>query len=171
MASCDPMESPSGRACDERTKRCRERIASTMRWRSEVGVVIRDGSRGLTLARSAGALVQLVEELLDAILAGDRFVVDELQIRHAPQPQARSDLTAEEGSGALERARRALFGLCFGAGRAERGVIHASVLKVGRHLDARDRDEPDAGVVHFAREQIPQLAANLIGDAIGTRSL
>ena len=40
IASCDPIESPSGRACDESTKRCRARIASTISLNLRAFVVI-----------------------------------------------------------------------------------------------------------------------------------
>ena len=45
------------------------------------------------------------------------------------------------------------------------------MLQVGLTLHARQRDEPDPGIVDLAREQHRQLAADLIGDAIGTGTL
>ena len=49
--------------------------------------------------------------------------------------------------------------------------MDARLLKVRRDLHARQRHEPDARIVHFAREQRGQFAADLIGDAVGSRAL
>src|SRR5919197_3860015 len=168
MASCDPIESPSGRAWDEMTKRCRARIASAMRWRS--------GSGFASIVAGVAAIpvvagVQLVEQLLDAILAGNRLVVDELQVGYAAQPQPRSDLPTQEGRGAFERPCRGALRLRFSAGRSERRVVHTRVLQIRRHLDARDRHEADARVVHLAREELAQLASNLIRYPVGSGAL
>src|SRR6478736_17619 len=95
MASCEPIESPSGREWDERTKRWRERTASTMRAMS--GLVVIGVCRGIGCgARRVFRGANLVEELFDPILAGDRLVVEELELRRPFQPQPRSDLTAQE---------------------------------------------------------------------------
>src|SRR5262249_1957762 len=149
---------PSGRAWEESTNRRRDRIASTIDPISGLVVI------GIRM-RAAGAVrgVDLVEELLDSILAGDRFIVEELELGHALQPQPRADLPPQKRRGALEGAggvpaRRVV---------AERRVRHAGVLQVRRHRDARDGDEPDAGIVDVAREQLRDLAADLIADARG----
>src|SRR5204862_7780192 len=83
IASWEPIESPSGRLCDERTKRCRWRIASAIRSISGLRLVIVFGN------------VELVQDLLDAILAGDRLLVDERQLRSPLQPQPRAALPAQ----------------------------------------------------------------------------
>src|SRR5438552_927227 len=57
----------------------------------------------LVISRMA-ARFDLVEELLDPVLAGDRFVVHERHFRRPLQAQPRSDLAAEERRGALQRA-------------------------------------------------------------------
>ena len=111
--------------------------------------------------------VEIVQELLDPVLAGDGLVVDELELRDAPQTKAGSNLTAQERNRPLQAARRV-------AARpvvAERSEEHASVLQIRRHLNARDRDEPDARVVNVAREQLAELAADLVGDALWTGTL
>ena len=58
--------------------------------------------RGRSAAR-AGVL-DLVQQLLDAVLAGDRFVVDERQLGDALQAEPRPDLPAQERRRPLERA-------------------------------------------------------------------
>src|SRR5476649_1993315 len=102
IAICEPRESPSGRECDEITKRCRVRMASTICWisgagGSGAGVVIAIGSR-----RRVG--LDLVEQLLDAVLARDRLVDHELQLGHALQPEPRSDLPPQERNRAVQCA-------------------------------------------------------------------
>src|SRR6476646_1812703 len=89
-ASSEPMESPSGRACDAITKRWLARMISTILLSS--GFVM-----GFwRLVRAAGVRLvraNLVQNLLDAILAGNGLVEDERQFRRPPQPQPRPDLT------------------------------------------------------------------------------
>src|SRR4029077_9361976 len=94
IASCEPIESPSGLACDERTKRCRVWIASTICWISGL-VVIGLRVRGLDLGCRVGIGVcrmvrgaDFAEQLLDPVLAGDRVIVEELDLRGALQPGA-----------------------------------------------------------------------------------
>src|SRR5262245_7990813 len=115
--------------------------------------------------------VELVDQLLDAILAGDRLVVDEPQFGDAAQAQARSDLTAEKRGGALQRALRAAARLRLVTARSERCEVDARLLQIRGDLDARQGHEPDARIVHLAREQAGELAANLIRDAIRSRAL
>src|SRR5262245_19910880 len=157
MASCDPMESPSGRACDDSTNRCRLRTASTI---SRIAGLVVIGGR----SRSAA---DLVEQLLDAVLAGNRFVVVERELRRALQPQARADLAPQEAGGAGQRP----LGVATALLVAERRVVHASLLQIWAHADARQRHEPDPRIVDLAREQRRQLAPDLIGDTIGSRAL
>src|SRR5437899_6943624 len=159
-ASCDPIESPSGRACEERTNRCRTRMASVIRSSSGARLLVWIGV-------VVGACMNVAEDLLDALLAGDRFIVHEYELRHAFQPQPRADLPPEERGRALERARARAPRLLV----TERRIEDARLLDVVRHLDARQRHEADARVVHFAREQLRQLGADLIGDAVGPRAL
>src|SRR5262252_8071659 len=117
MASCDPIESPSGRECDERTKRCRERIASTI-CASSGGVVV-IGIRGCVGGVDGSFRgANVVQELLDAVLAGDGFVVEELDLRRPFETQPGADLASHERGGAAERAIGAAAGLVV----AQRGV-------------------------------------------------
>ena len=51
---------------------------------------------------------------------------------------------------------------------AERRVEDPRLLDVRADLHAGDRDEPDAGIVHFAGEQLAELASNLIRDPVWT---
>src|SRR5262245_50840429 len=99
-------------------------MASTMHWRAAVSVMV--------ILVVACRRPQLVQQLLDPILAGDRGVVDELQIGRPPQPQPRSELAPQERPGALERlgGRRTCLLV------AERGVVDARQLQVRADLHA-----------------------------------
>src|SRR5215217_3672937 len=123
MASCDPIESPSGRECDDSTKRCRARMAATI-----------SGTRGLLmiLRRLAriGPCLELVQQLLDPILAGNRFVVLEQQFGGPLEPQPRSNLPAQKRRRAAKGARRVAAALVV----TQRGVEHAGLLQIRRHL-------------------------------------
>src|SRR4051812_34753108 len=99
IASCEPMESPSGRACDVIRKRCLAFTASriwainapAVAWRaSGTGLLIgvrlaaRRVGRGrigvvLTGRRGAALDAEFVENPLDAVAAFDRFVEEELE--------------------------------------------------------------------------------------------
>src|SRR3954447_25188740 len=107
MASCEPIASPSGRACDDSTNVRRARIASTIRSISGAGVVT-VVPIGIGIARGMGIGANLVQELFDAVLARNRLVVNPLQFGRALEPQPRSDLTAEEGDHTVQRARARL---------------------------------------------------------------
>jgi len=89
----------------------------------------------------------------------------ELDFGYAAQAQSGADLAAQERCRPAQR----LFGFAARLGIAERGVVHARQLQIGRHRDARQRDEADAGIVNrTATEQLADLLPNLIADAIGT---
>ena len=91
------------------------------------------------------------------------LVEEELQLGHASQPQPPAELAAEERRRALERPR----GLPPRLLVAERRVVDARELQVGGDLDAGERQEADARIVHLARLSIPrQLDADLIADAL-----
>src|SRR5579862_7953969 len=178
IASDDPIESPSGRACDEMTKRRRSRIAAAIRSTAAgsglaivVGVIGRRGGRG----RSGSVRsVELAQQALDPVLARDRFVVEELELGSPPQTQCRADAASEERRRAVEGLRGVLPRLVIAqaAGRRpDRRVVDACELQVRRHLDARQRNEPDPRVVHFAGDEQCELAADLIGDAVGSGAL
>src|SRR5262249_15533466 len=93
MASWDPIESPSARACEGRTNRPRVRTASTIARICVSFIIVGHWRRGM----------DLVEQLLDAILAGDRVVVVEGELGRPLQAQPRPDLPAEEAGRAAER--------------------------------------------------------------------
>ena len=76
----------------------------------------------------------------------DALVEEELQLGRTPEPQASGELTAQERRRALQRP----CGLPPGFLVAERGVVDARVLEVGGDLDAGDRQEADARIVHLA---------------------
>src|SRR5204862_5134201 len=102
-ASCDPIESPSGRAWEEIRNRRRAWIASQISVFG-VGVVIR--GRGLVgSGRRPGVRLGLdfLEGLLDAVVLGDRLVVGEFELGHPPEADALRDLAAQERRGAVER--------------------------------------------------------------------
>src|SRR5229473_1977389 len=119
MASADPIESPSGLACDEITNRCFVRSASTIARNGAVLV------RFSVIVGTAGG-VKLVEDALDPVLAFDRFVVGEFEIRRPLEAQARANLPPQERRGPFQRARAR------GSRRvvAERGVEDARQLQV-----------------------------------------
>ncbi len=111
--------------------------------------------------------MDLAEQLLDAVLAGNRFVVVEYQLRRTLQAQARADLPPQEPS----RARQRALGVAPALLVAERSVVHASLLQVAAHLHPGQRHEPDARIVNLPGEQRGQLAADLIGHALGPGAL
>lgn len=108
--------------------------------------------------------MEIPEELLDAILTGDRLVVQEFQLRHAFQTEPRADLAAEERDGSTERP----LGISPRMFIAERGEEDPGLLDVGADLDSGDRHETDSRIVDLAREQMAQLASNLIRDTVWT---
>ena len=89
-------------------------------------------------------------DLLDAVLAGDRLVVTELELRRALQPQPRC---RSAGAGTASRARAPAPLSCARLVVAERGVEHARQLQVGADLHAGQGDEADA------RDRAPRARA------------
>src|SRR5215510_11303893 len=84
------------------TNRCRLRIASATCARVASALVI------VMLFPLRVFLVQVADNLLDAVLVGDGFVESELQLGDATQLQASTDVTAEERRRTLQRACRLL---------------------------------------------------------------
>src|SRR3954470_20763128 len=89
IASCEPMESPSGRACEVRRKRLRRRISSRICCTGAAGMTpaadcslfivfgpvahaIVDARGGGRLGRSFG--VEILQDFLDAVVLLDGFV-------------------------------------------------------------------------------------------------
>src|SRR4051812_28952431 len=109
------------------TNRCRARIASTIFCSSGLVVIV-----GVSVRSPRSGRADFVQQPLDTILSGNRFVVEECQLRDPLEAQPRPDLPAQEWSGPLDGALAVLAGLLV----AERGVVHARSLKVRRHLHA-----------------------------------
>jgi hypothetical protein len=110
-------------------------------------------------------LVQIPDDLLDAILVRDRLVEAEFDLRRAPEAQALADLPPHERRGALKRAR----GVLLRSVIAQAGVEDAGELEIGSHGHARQRDESDPRVVDLASQQhLAELLANLIADTVRT---
>src|SRR5436190_10914362 len=144
------------------TKRFRPLMAAAMASRSGLVVIV---VVGVVATRAARGGIDLVQELFDTVLSGDRFVVVKLELGRTPQTQRLADAAAQERRGAGERPGGVLSrGPVVAARRRsrERCVVDARELQVGRHLDARQRQEPDAGIVDLARNQVGELAADLI---------
>src|SRR5688500_3191071 len=100
MATCEPIASPSGRACDTTTKRRRVRMASAT-WAIVASVEV------VVIGRLR-LLLELLKNLFDAVLVRNRFVEPELELRHAPQLHPAADLAPQERRGAVERLLRVL---------------------------------------------------------------
>src|SRR5688572_3102148 len=100
-ASCEPMESPSGRAWEVSRKRWRFSSSSRICRRTGsaavavvVWLIVLGVVRGVAIgifgaAGRAGA--DLLQDALDAVSALDRFVEEEFELGHAFQPEAASD--------------------------------------------------------------------------------
>src|SRR5439155_3502633 len=127
MASCDPIESPSGRECEEMRKRRRARMASTT-CRNSLLLV------GLGDVGIVGGM-DVLQELLDAILSGDRIVVGEPELWYAPQAKPSAKLAAQKWRRAFEGASRGGPGALVAEHR-----VHDS-----RHLQIRAEMHPRQG--------------------------
>ena len=111
--------------------------------------------------------MNLVEDLLDPVLAGDRVVVDERELRYALQAQPGANLPPQECGGAAEREAARAPSLLVAKHRVE----HAGLLDVGADLHASQGDESDPWIVDLARQKRRELGSNLVGHPIGTRAL
>src|SRR4030095_15924050 len=104
-------------------------------------------------------LVKIAQNLLDAILMRHRLVEPEIDLRNAPQAQPAADVASQE----RRRTGEGGGGIAPRRGITHHGVEHARQLQIRRHLDARQRDEADAGIVDdTSSEEIAQLLTNLI---------
>src|SRR4051794_14798239 len=104
IASCDPMESPSGRECELMTNRWRSRIASQIRVTASVlfvGVVWWGILCGTRVGR-----VDLLQQLLDPRLVGDRLVEHEINLRDPAQAEPLGELAPHERRHAQKRLLR-----------------------------------------------------------------
>src|SRR5919106_4755653 len=162
------MASPSGRTCEVSTKRRRSRISWTARARPSTGLGAgAPASVAVVIVGRAGRflLTKVAQDLLDAVLVLNRLVEAEFDFWHPAQADAGADLTPEERRGPLEGFLRLEPGLRI----AERRVEDFRDLQVGRDLDAGERDEADARVVHVpAGQHLAQLLADLIPHTVRT---
>ena len=171
IASDEPMASPSGRACDATTKRCRCRIASaTCR-------VVAFASSALVSRRCGGSCRRCCAASSSCrsrrICSMRSWWPIDSSNRNSSSGTRRSCSRRRPGGGrtalrapAPWRCPRARLLV------AHRRVVDARQLQIGRDLHPRQGDEADAGIVHgAAAEQLAQLLANLVADAIRTMSL
>jgi hypothetical protein len=128
--------------------------------RSSSGSFSSPAPGGLAL-RALG--LQILQDALDAVLALDVLVEEELKFGNASQAQPLADLPAQERLGPLERAA----GLRPRLGIAERRVIDARVLQVRRDLDARDGDEAYSRIVDRARQKLRDVLTNCSPTRLG----
>src|SRR5215211_5176104 len=161
IASCEPIESPSGRAWEVIRNRRRLVISSQIRSIASAALSARGSllvvfdvwvivsCHKIVEVGIGGAFCLDVEhDLLDPILAFDAVVVRELQHRYVLEPQPAADVAAQERCGAAESTRGFLARLVV----ADGGVEHARLLQVRADLDARDRQKADAGIVNLTRD-------------------
>ncbi len=91
--------------------------------------------------------VDLLDDLLDAILRRDRFVVDELHFGRAAQRQPFGQQVADEPAGALEGFLRLL---ALG-GVADDRPVDARQRQIAGHLGAGDGDQAHARIADLGR--------------------
>src|SRR4029079_17238145 len=90
-------------ACEEMRNRERARMAlqiSVGAVSAVADVIVPNG-----VMPGRGLRFQLLEDLFDAILTGNRFVVEELELRHPPEPEPLAQVPSQEGRRPLERFR------------------------------------------------------------------
>jgi hypothetical protein len=82
----------------------------------------------------------------------------EMQRRHRVDVQALEQAVAQEAGGLVQR-----FGGLFRVAR-EQAEEHLGVRVVGRHLDGLDRHHAHPRVLQLARDQLRQIALDLVGN-------
>src|SRR5687768_14932932 len=91
--SWDPIESPSGRACE--VSRIRRRFSSSSRiWRRTDSVAVAVVVFWLIVLRVLPSPGDFLQELFDAIAARHGLVVEELELGHALEAHPAADLAA-----------------------------------------------------------------------------
>src|SRR4051812_20689541 len=170
MASCDPIESPSGLACEVSRNRWRRSISSRICRTADLAastrsLIIVAGTDRVAIIRPACPFrPELLENALDTIALFDRVVEEEGQLRHALQAKPLANLSPQKRACPLERARRfALDGVV-----ADNRVVHARLLQVGRHRNAGDGQESDPGIVNLSGQQRRKLRLYLVADTRGS---
>src|SRR5690349_6093984 len=108
-------------------------------------------------------VVDLPQELLDALAAIDRLVVGEVEVGGEPQLQLDADLVAQVAARLLQGLAgvRALLVV------AVHRPVDARLAQVGRHLDSGDGDQPDARVAHALGEELPEQLLDHLRHALG----
>jgi hypothetical protein len=94
--------------------------------------------------------VELIENLFNTILSGNRIVIDEAQLWRPLQSQTPTHLSAKEW-------RRAVKGVCACRARrgiAQRGVVDACQLQIRADVRTRHGNEPEAGIVDVSHKQL-----------------
>ena len=115
------------------------------------------------LHRARGVLgVNLLDDLLDAILGRDRFVEDELHFGRAAQRQPLGEQMAHEAAGALERFLRLLSLV----GVADDGPVDARERQIGRDLGAGHGNQTDARIPDFGLQHLTDFFAHLFLNAL-----
>src|SRR5688500_4415253 len=146
-ASAEPIESASGFSWQISVMRDAPRMAS------------RTASR---LIRTL-LILDLSEQLEDTVAGLDRVVVPDHELRNVPDRQAAAELSAQPWGGIGQRLER-LIALVLAAEDADPDLGRA---EVACGLDARDRGEPDARVLHLTLQQLHQLLPDLAVEPIG----
>src|SRR5918993_4009088 len=164
IASCEPMESPSGRECELITNRWRARIASQMRAIGPALLFAIVWWWGI-LCGPRVVRVDLLQQLLDARLVGDRLVEHERDFRHPSQAQPLRELSAHERCHALQR----FFGGPLSRSVAQSRVVDVGNLQVGADTHPRDGHEPHPGIVDIAREHVAGFRLDLLAQPLGPR--
>src|SRR5690349_8609499 len=137
IASWDPIESPSGLACEVSRKRWRRRISSQIRRTAEAAAAASTGSL-IIIARIVSVVadarpgrpfrLEFLKNSFDAIALFDRLVVEERQFRDTLEAQPLADPAPQKWRRPIERARRLSSRLVV----ADRRVVDARLLKIGR---------------------------------------
>jgi hypothetical protein len=106
-------------------------------------------------------LLELLENLLHAILGGHGLIEQELNFGGAAQCHARTQQMPNIRGGACKRLR----GLLALLNIAHHRPIDPGERKIGRDFDAGDGHEAHPGICHLAREDLTDLFADLCGNA------
>src|SRR5579862_3778486 len=132
VARSDPSASPSGFSCVTTRKRSCSLSASAIAWRSLVCVM-------------AVVRRELVDELAHSHAALDRGIVLERELRGPLHSQLARETRLEQSVRRVE-SRQGRLALAAGAENAD---VDGRMPQIGRRIDARHRDEPDARVLEL----------------------
>src|ERR1051325_11099288 len=168
---------PASRSCSSASRtasRWRTRSSNEREWAAPARPRRHGGGLGRAAAgRQAGrrelvlprlSVLDALAELLHAGPAGQRLAVDEADLRHLAQPQARSELVAHEPGGMRERLerRRDLVGLAHDA------HVDLRERQVLRHFDVGDAHHGRrARVAELLLQDPRDLATHEVRDLLG----